>query len=95
MISIAASAALILASTVSAAVHDVTVGNADAAQIYTPSSLVSASSPPIHAQDSLVYQSASAGDQIIFHFEQANHTATQSSFDDPCHTISGGFDSGL
>lgn len=41
MISIAASAALFLASTVSAAVHDVIVGSADAAQIYTPSSLVS------------------------------------------------------
>ncbi|EPT04198.1 hypothetical protein FOMPIDRAFT_1113904 [Fomitopsis schrenkii] len=78
MISIAASAALILASTVSAAVHDVIVGSANAAQIYTPSFL-----------------SASAGDQITFHFEQANHTASQSSFNDPCHKINGGFDSGF
>ncbi|OSX67691.1 hypothetical protein POSPLADRAFT_1068589 [Postia placenta MAD-698-R-SB12] len=39
--------------------------------------------------------SASVGDQVVFHFHQKNHTATQSSFSDPCHKISGGFDSGF
>ncbi|KAH9835690.1 uncharacterized protein C8Q71DRAFT_709593 [Rhodofomes roseus] len=71
-------AALALASAVSAAVHDVIVGSANADQIYTPSFL-----------------SASVGDQITFQFKQANHTVTQSSLNDPCHKISGGFDSGF
>ncbi|KAH9937548.1 uncharacterized protein B0H18DRAFT_1113368 [Fomitopsis serialis] len=41
------------------------------------------------------FLSASVGDQITFQFKQANHTATQSSFNDPCHKTSGGFDSGF
>lgn len=40
-------------------------------------------------------QSAQPGDQVVFHFEQKNHTATQSSFADPCGKLDGGFDSGL
>ncbi|KAH8120110.1 Cupredoxin [Phellopilus nigrolimitatus] len=38
---------------------------------------------------------ASAGDQVVFHFQQKNHTATQSSFADPCGLKAGGFDSGF
>ncbi|KZT74758.1 hypothetical protein DAEQUDRAFT_760778 [Daedalea quercina L-15889] len=41
------------------------------------------------------FLSASAADQVTSHFEQADLTATQSSFNDPCHEISGGFDSGF
>lgn len=38
---------------------------------------------------------ANPGDQVVFHFEQKNHTATQSSFADPCGLKAGGFDSGF
>jgi len=38
---------------------------------------------------------ASPGDTVIFTFMQKNHTATQSSFEDPCTQIEGGFDSGF
>ncbi|GBE78296.1 hypothetical protein BKA93DRAFT_818642 [Sparassis latifolia] len=48
---------------------------------------------------SLIYTpsslSAAAGDQVVFHFEQKNHTASQSTFEDPCHLVDGGFDSGF
>lgn len=39
--------------------------------------------------------SANPGDQVVFHFQQKNHTATQSSFADPCSPMPGGFDSGF
>ena len=39
-------------------------------------------------------QTANPGDELIFQFEQKNHTATQSSFDNPC-TFNGGFNSGF
>lgn len=39
--------------------------------------------------------SAQPGDQVVFHFQQKNHTATQSSFADPCGLKEGGFDSGF
>jgi len=39
--------------------------------------------------------SAEPGDQVVFTFEQKNHTATQSSFANPCAQKDGGFDSGF
>ncbi|KAI9057117.1 hypothetical protein FKP32DRAFT_1615573 [Trametes sanguinea] len=38
---------------------------------------------------------ADPGDQVVFHFHQKNHTATQSSFAAPCTPLEGGFDSGF
>lgn len=38
---------------------------------------------------------AVVGDQVVFHFEQKNHTATQSSFASPCSQKEGGFSSGF
>ncbi|GJE85996.1 cupredoxin domain-containing protein [Phanerochaete sordida] len=38
---------------------------------------------------------ANVGDQVVFHFQQKNHTATQSSFAAPCSPMEGGFDSGF
>ncbi|KAI0757143.1 hypothetical protein C8Q80DRAFT_1132225 [Daedaleopsis nitida] len=38
---------------------------------------------------------ADAGDQVVFHFHQKNHTATQSSLAAPCTHLDGGFDSGF
>jgi plastocyanin len=38
---------------------------------------------------------AQPGDQVIFHFHAKNHTATQSSFADPCGRKDGGFASGF
>jgi len=38
---------------------------------------------------------ANPGDQVVFHFQQKNHTATQSSFASPCGHKDGGFDSGF
>lgn len=39
--------------------------------------------------------SANPGDQVVFHFVAKNHTATQSSFANPCGPVAGGFDSGF
>jgi len=39
--------------------------------------------------------SAQPGDQVVFHFEQKNHTVTQSSFANPCGPMAGGFNSGF
>ncbi|KIP12603.1 hypothetical protein PHLGIDRAFT_98049 [Phlebiopsis gigantea 11061_1 CR5-6] len=39
--------------------------------------------------------SAQPGDQVVFHFQQKNHTATQSSFANPCAQKDGGFNSGF
>jgi plastocyanin len=39
--------------------------------------------------------SANVGDQVVFHFMQKNHTATRSSFANPCGLEDGGFDSGF
>jgi len=39
--------------------------------------------------------SAMPGDQVVFHFQQKNHTATQSSFASPCGPLAGGFNSGF
>lgn len=38
---------------------------------------------------------AQPGDTVTFEFHQKNHTATQSTFADPCKPMSGGFNSGL
>jgi len=38
---------------------------------------------------------AAIGDTVIFQFESANHTATQSAFTTPCDKLEGGFDSGF
>eukprot|EP00753_Platysulcus_tardus_P014731 PLAT4439.1.p1 GENE.PLAT4439.1~~PLAT4439.1.p1 ORF type:complete len:387 (-),score=-59.77 PLAT4439.1:172-1332(-) len=38
---------------------------------------------------------ANPGDQVVFHFQQKNHTVTQSSFANPCGPKEGGFDSGF
>jgi len=35
------------------------------------------------------------GDTVSFTFKQANHTATQSTLQNPCQQVSGGFDSGF
>jgi len=39
--------------------------------------------------------SAQPRDTVVFHFEQKNHTVTQSSFGDPCRKLDNGFDSGF
>jgi plastocyanin len=41
------------------------------------------------------FVTANVGDTIVFTFKQLNHTVTQSSFDDPCSPLTGGFDSGF
>ncbi|KAL1633713.1 hypothetical protein SLS58_010977 [Diplodia intermedia] len=38
---------------------------------------------------------AEPGDMVEFHFMQTNHTVTQSSFEQPCKAMEGGFDSGF
>ncbi|KAI0051754.1 hypothetical protein FA95DRAFT_1675775 [Auriscalpium vulgare] len=38
---------------------------------------------------------ASPGDHVLFHFNPKNHSVTQSSFNDPCTNLYGGFDSGF
>lgn len=38
---------------------------------------------------------ANVGDQVIFQFQQKNHSATQSSFANPCGPVEGGFDAGF
>jgi len=38
---------------------------------------------------------AQPGDQVVFHFQQKNHTATQSSLTSPCQQKQGGFNSGF
>ncbi|KAI0082171.1 hypothetical protein K474DRAFT_833541 [Panus rudis PR-1116 ss-1] len=38
---------------------------------------------------------ASPGDQVVFEFQQKNHSVTQSSFAAPCDPLAGGFDSGF
>lgn len=38
---------------------------------------------------------AAPGDTVEFHFMQKNHTVTQSTFEDPCKKMEGGFDSGF
>jgi plastocyanin len=38
---------------------------------------------------------AQPGDTVTFEFHQKNHTATQSTFSDPCKPMSGGFNSGF
>ncbi|KAI0361781.1 hypothetical protein OH77DRAFT_1391476 [Trametes cingulata] len=38
---------------------------------------------------------ANPGDQVVFHFHQKNHTATQSSFAAPCSPLAGGLSSGF
>ncbi|KAH9948106.1 Cupredoxin [Amylocystis lapponica] len=41
------------------------------------------------------YVNANPGDTVIFTFKQKNHTATQSTLDNPCEQMPGGFDSGF
>lgn len=43
----------------------------------------------------IVPKTANPGDTVVFTFKQSNHTATQSTFAQPCVKASGGFDSGL
>jgi len=38
---------------------------------------------------------ANVGDVVVFHFQQKNHTATQSTLANPCTHLDGGFDSGF
>lgn len=38
---------------------------------------------------------ANVGDVVMFEFFQKNHTATQSTFADPCKKMEGGMDSGF
>ncbi|CAE6498465.1 unnamed protein product [Rhizoctonia solani] len=41
------------------------------------------------------YVHANVGDYIKFEFHPKNHTVTESSFNDPCHAIDGGFRTGF
>lgn len=41
------------------------------------------------------HQNANPGDVVRFIFQQKNHTATQSTFENPCARAQDGFDSGL
>ncbi|KAI9456668.1 hypothetical protein BJY52DRAFT_1275307 [Lactarius psammicola] len=41
------------------------------------------------------FVTANAGDTVTFIFQQKNHTATQSTFANPCTPVPGGFDSGF
>jgi len=41
------------------------------------------------------FVTANPGDTVTFIFQQKNHTATQSTFADPCTAVAGGFDSGF
>jgi plastocyanin len=38
---------------------------------------------------------AAVGDMVVFEFMQKNHTATQSTFAEPCKKMEGGMDSGF
>ncbi|TFY77641.1 hypothetical protein EWM64_g6370 [Hericium alpestre] len=38
---------------------------------------------------------ANSGDTVTFHFNPNNHSVTQSSFQEPCTNLTGGFDSGF
>jgi plastocyanin len=38
---------------------------------------------------------AAVGDMVVFEFMQKNHTATQSTFAEPCKAKAGGMDSGF
>jgi plastocyanin len=38
---------------------------------------------------------AAVGDMVVFEFMQKNHTATQSTFAEPCKAMAGGMDSGF
>lgn len=71
-------AALALASSVSATVYDITVGDKNGDTMFTPEAIF-----------------ANPGDQVVFHFQQKNHSVTQSSFAAPCSLKDGGFDSGF
>jgi hypothetical protein len=42
-----------------------------------------------------VFQTAAAGDTVLFAFTANNYTVTQSSFDAPCTPQAGGLDTGL
>ncbi|KAI0928003.1 hypothetical protein AcW1_005388 [Taiwanofungus camphoratus] len=41
------------------------------------------------------FVTANPGDTVVFSFRQKNHTATQSTFENPCELADGGFDSGF
>ncbi|PAV23312.1 hypothetical protein PNOK_0038000 [Pyrrhoderma noxium] len=56
---------------------------------------VTVGGPGVLRYDPPFIQNAVANDQVVFIFKQKNHTATQSSFNDPCSPLSGGFDSGF
>lgn len=87
---------LALASSVAATVYDIQVGDANGDTIYTPEAIVCAFLFCIDMQCAhLLLQFANVGDQVVFHFHQKNHTATQSSFAAPCSPLEGGLNSGL
>lgn len=54
---------------------------------------VGGSSPPAYSPPSI--SGVVNGDTIVFIFETANHTVTQSSFDTPCEKVDSGFKSGF
>ncbi len=54
---------------------------------------VGGSSPPAYSPPST--SGVVNGDTIVFVFETANHTVTQSSFDNPCQKFDEGFKSGF
>lgn len=89
---------LATAAAVQATVYDVQVGSSSGTLAFSPEAIVSpralraGSGHPDKSPDA---QSAQPGDQVVFHFQQKNHTATRSSFASPCGALEGGFDSGL
>ena len=42
-----------------------------------------------------ILQTAAVGDTVTFTFQQKNHTITESSLENPCSPLAGGFDSGF
>ncbi len=79
-----------------AAVHEVQVG-AGGQLLFSPEAIVSTNQYLVGTGflHSIFFQAASAGDQVVFHFNPKNHSVTQSSFASPCGFKSGGINSGL
>lgn len=85
-----------------AATHDVIVGGSQGILQFHPEAIVRThphtpfSDIAALALISLAFaKAAAAGDHVVFHFQQKNHTVTQSSFANPCGHKDGGLDSGL
>lgn len=78
--------------------HTVVVGGSAGNLTFTPEAIVRicvSVASYFLINEFLFSQSAAVGDQVMFEFQQKNHTATQSSFAAPCSHKDGGFSSGL